>query len=85
MSAPHLPPSSSATESHEPTGRKVVFWLFVALSIATAAALLIFAQTVEERFRTRVYLSLAADLLIPVVAWFAIKAIEKRRRRTLLE
>ena len=60
-------------------GQRLIFWLFVALSIATAASLLVMAQFVDEAYRPRIYWSLAGDLLIPVIAWFALKAIGKRR------
>jgi hypothetical protein len=38
--------------------------------------------TPEEfaRIRPRLYGTLAGDLAMPVVAWFVIKAINKRRR-----
>jgi hypothetical protein len=52
----------------------------VALAVATAIALLLCASLVEPKFRPTVYRALAGDLAIPVVAWFVIKAIHKRRR-----
>ncbi|MEA3143185.1 MAG: hypothetical protein QOG31_509 [Thermoplasmata archaeon] len=60
----------------------------MALAIATAVALLWFMQVAERRLtpqdyahiRPRLYTTLAGDLLAPVVAWFAIKAINRRRR-----
>jgi hypothetical protein len=56
--------------------------------VATAVALLWFIQVAQRRLapedfariRFRLYGALAGDLLAPVVAWFAIKAINQRRR-----
>ena len=53
----------------------------MALAIATAAALLYFASVVDPAFRPRIYGALAGDLLLPVVAWFVFKAMNKRRDR----
>ncbi|MCA1811188.1 MAG: hypothetical protein LC623_04145 [Halobacteriales archaeon] len=55
--------------------------------MATAVALLWFIQVTERRLapedfariRLRLYGALAGDLLAPVVAWFAIKALNRRR------
>lgn len=61
-------------------GERLIFWLFVALSAATAVALLTFAQFVPHEAKPRLYYALAGDLAIPVIAWFVLKAIGKRRR-----
>lgn len=60
-------------------GQRVILWLFVALAVATALTLLYFATLVEPRFRPRIYAALAGDLLLPVVAWFAFRAMARRR------
>ena len=49
----------------------------MALAIATAVTLLIFAQTVEEQFRPRIYLALGGDLALPVVGWFVMKRFNR--------
>jgi len=64
----------------EVQGERLIFRLFVALAIATAAALLWMAQVVEPQFRTRIYVALAADLLLPVVAWYLLRAIGRMRK-----
>lgn len=61
----------------EPSGRRILFWLFVALAVATAFALLLFAQLVEPRFRGRVYGALVLDLSLPVVGWFLMKRFNR--------
>jgi uncharacterized membrane protein YvlD (DUF360 family) len=58
----------------------VIFRLFVALAIATAVSLLLFAQLVPAGHpRNRVYVALIGDLMLPVVAWFVLKWIAARR------
>ncbi|HLF16572.1 MAG TPA: hypothetical protein VI796_03970 [Candidatus Thermoplasmatota archaeon] len=44
-------------------------------------ALLTFAAVVSPQVRPRIYLALAGDLLLPVVAWYILKAIGRRRER----
>jgi hypothetical protein len=58
------------------------------LATATALAMLLLIQASQQRLSTadfarikwRLYGALAGDLAMPVVAWFVIKAINKRRR-----
>lgn len=56
-----------------------MLWLFVALSIATALALLYFASIVDAEFRPRIYTALVADLALPVIAWRLFGIINRRR------
>lgn len=56
-----------------------MLWLFVGLSIATAVVLLYFARIAPPEARPRIYGALLGDLLLPVVAWFLFKAINRRR------
>lgn len=64
------------------SGERLIFWLFVILAGCTAAALWIFTRTeVGHLYRRRVYFALAGDLAAPVVAWFILKAIGRRRAR----
>ncbi|MEA3189746.1 MAG: hypothetical protein QOD77_328 [Thermoplasmata archaeon] len=66
---------------------RVILWMFVLLSIATAAALWWFIRISEQRLspddfarvRPRLYSALAGDLAAPVVAWFVLRAIGRRR------
>lgn len=61
-------------------GVRVIFWLFVALAAATAAGLTLFVFTdAGWPYRRTVFIAMAVDLSMPVVAWFIMKAITKRR------
>jgi hypothetical protein len=80
----HVPAVSErpmARPAREPSGRIVIFWLFVGLAIATAGVLLYFATLAPASARPRIYASMAGDLALPVIAWFLFKAINKRRDR----
>jgi hypothetical protein len=58
------------------------------LAVATAVAMLLLIAASQARLkpeefaaiRPRLYGALAGDLAMPAVAWFAIKAINKRRK-----
>lgn len=65
--------------SAEPSGRVVVFWLFVALSVATAAALLYFAQIAPEPARPRIYSALVGNLALPIIAWYVYKNLKRHK------
>ena len=52
----------------------------MALSLATAVALLYFATQVEPEFRPRIYVALVGDLGIPLFAWQLFRVIEQRQR-----
>ena len=56
-----------------------MFWLFVALSVATAAALLYFASITAAEFRPRIYVALAGNLALPVIAWSVYKRLPRHR------
>ena len=73
-----LPPVSSEPHA-EPSGRVVVFWLFVALSLATAAALLYFASIAPLGARPRIYTALVGNLALPVIAWYVYKNLKRHR------
>ena len=78
-SSPSPPPFSQIPPA-EPSGRKVILWLFVALSVATAVALLYFATQVDPEFRPRIYVALVGDLMLPVIAWQLFRWIEQHRQ-----
>ncbi|HEX2066668.1 MAG TPA: hypothetical protein VHI93_07640 [Candidatus Thermoplasmatota archaeon] len=66
---------------------RLIFWLFAALAAATALALLWFIELAQRRLspedfariEPRLYAALAGDLLAPVLGWFLIKALNRRR------
>lgn len=60
-------------------GRRVIFLLFLLLAIATAGALLWFAQEAPPEARTRVYVALGLNLALPVVAWFVFRRMPRNR------
>ena len=66
---------SSAPSATEPSGRKVVFWLFAGLWVVTAVVLVYFAAITEPQFRRRIYVALVVDLMLPFVAWQAFRLI----------
>ena len=72
-----VPSAASATE---PSGKRVVFWLFAALWVATLVTLVYFASITEPEFRTRIYVSLVANLMLPLIAWQAFRWIDQRRK-----
>jgi hypothetical protein len=41
--------------------------------------LVLFAQAVDERFRPRIYATMAGDLMAPVIAWQAFRLIGQRQ------
>jgi hypothetical protein len=71
---------------------RLILWLFVALSIGTAIALGILTVAAQgfvkpedyPGVRTRLLVSLAADLMIPIIAWLVLRGIAKRRARKAL-
>jgi uncharacterized membrane protein YhaH (DUF805 family) len=63
----------------EPSGRKVVFWLFVGLWVTTAVTLLYFADITHTDFRRRIYVALVVNLMLPLIAWQAFRWIDFRR------
>jgi len=71
----------SAASASEPSGRKVVFWLFAGLWLITAAVLLYFASITEPEFRRRIYVALVVNLMLPFIAWQAFRLIDQRRSR----
>jgi hypothetical protein len=58
------------------------------LAAATAVAMLLLIQASQARLapeefariQPRLYGTLAGDLAMPIIAWFVIKSINKRRR-----
>lgn len=63
----------------EPSGRRVIFWLFAGLWVVTAVVLLYFASITEPEFRRRIYVALVVNLMLPLIAWQAFRWIEARR------
>lgn len=57
----------------------MVFWLFVALSVATAAALLYFGAIAPAPARPRIYTALVGNLALPVIAWYVYKNLGRHR------
>jgi uncharacterized membrane protein YhaH (DUF805 family) len=76
---PSTPSSVSSAESNEPSGKRVVFWLFAALWVATAVSLVYFASITEPDFRRRIYVALVVNLMLPLIAWQAFRWIDQRR------
>jgi hypothetical protein len=72
----------SSDDASDPSGPRVILWLFVALSAGTALALLYFAMQVDPQYRPRIYAALVGDLGIPLIAWQLFRVIEERRART---
>jgi hypothetical protein len=61
------------------SARRVIFWLFVALAIATAVSLYVFVETpMGKPFGPVVYRVLAGDLAAPVLVWFLLAGIGER-------
>lgn len=66
----------------------LILGLFVALAAATAVAMLLLITTSQQRLKPaefaaiapRLWGALAGDLALPVVAWFLIKWLNKRRK-----
>ncbi|MEK6974987.1 MAG: hypothetical protein AABY18_01430 [Candidatus Thermoplasmatota archaeon] len=58
-----------------------MFWLFVALSVATALALLYFASIAPAGARPRIYASLVGNLALPVIAWYVYKNLARHRQQ----
>ena len=56
-----------------------MLWLFVALSVATALALLYFASITEPEFRPRIYAALVGNLALPIIAWYVYKHLPRHR------
>lgn len=63
----------------EPSGRVVVFWLFVALSVATALSLVYFASIAPAGARPRIYTALVGNLALPVIAWYVYKHLPRHQ------
>lgn len=57
----------------------MVFWLFVALSVATALSLLYFAGIAPIGARPRIYTALVGNLALPVIAWYVYKHLPRHR------
>lgn len=72
-------PDAVAPGADELSGRVVVLWLFVALSVATAAALLWFAQIAPGPARPRIYAALVGNLALPIIAWYVYKNLGRHR------
>lgn len=70
----------SVAQSSEPSGRKVVFWLFAGLWVVTAVTLVYFALITEPDFRRRIWVALVVNLMLPLIAWQAFRWIDQRRR-----
>jgi hypothetical protein len=70
--------SPTGTEG-EPSGKRVVFWLFAALWVATALSLVYFASITEPEFRRRIYVALVVNLMLPLIAWQAFRWMDGRR------
>jgi uncharacterized membrane protein YhaH (DUF805 family) len=68
-----------SSTTNEPSGRKVIFWLFAGLWIMTAAVLVYFASITEPDYRRRIYVALVVNLMLPLIAWQAFRLIEQRR------
>lgn len=56
-----------------------MFWLFIALSVATALALLYFASIAPPGARPRIYTALVGNLALPVIAWYVYKNLGRHR------
>ena len=56
-----------------------MFWLFVALSVATAAALLYFASIAPAGARPRIFTALVGNLALPVIAWYVYKNLGRHK------
>jgi hypothetical protein len=74
------PFGSGPVQSPEPSGRVVVFWLFIGLALATAGVLVYFASIAPVEARPRIYASLVGNLMIPVIAWYVFKHMPRNRR-----
>jgi len=77
---PHVPPSHSQAPRFDAVpARRLIFWLFAALAVATAVTLLVFVHTPQGwPYRVIVYRGLAGNLALPVVAWFILSGIGSR-------
>jgi hypothetical protein len=58
-----------------------VFWLFAALWVVTLLTLVYFASITEPDFRTRIYVALVVNLMLPLIAWQAFRWIDQGRSR----
>lgn len=79
---PQMPETASvpsAESATEPSGKRVVFWLFAALWVVTLGTLLYFASITEPGFRRRIYVALVVNLMLPLIAWQAFRWIDQRR------
>lgn len=72
--------SSPAGGGAEPSGKRVVFWLFVGLWVVTAVVLGYFAAITDADFRRRIYVALVVNLMLPLIAWQGFRWIEQHRR-----
>lgn len=72
-------PAPTAAEV-EPSGKRVVFWLFACLWVVTAVVLLWFALLAPPDSRRRVYVALVVNLMLPLIAWQAFRWIHARRQ-----
>lgn len=63
-------------------GRRVIFWLFVTLAVASALGLWMFSVTPEGRTAKPIIVrALAGDLALPVTAWFILRGFNEPRRK----
>lgn len=56
-----------------------MLWLFVALSVATAAALLYFGSIAPGPAKPRIYTALVGNLALPVIAWYVYKNLKRHQ------
>lgn len=68
-----------------PSGEQVILRLFVALAVATAVILLLFAAIAPEAYRLRIYVALVGNLLLAAVVYAALRQVGKRRRQIPLD
>lgn len=57
----------------------MVLWLFVALAVCTALALLYFASIAPPGARPRILTALVGNLALPVIAWYVYKHLPRHR------
>lgn len=56
-----------------------MFWLFVALGVATAAALLYFGHIAPPAAKPRIYTALVGNLALPIIAWYVYKHLKRHQ------
>ncbi len=67
-------------EPAAPRGDRFILGLFAVLAVATVATLALFASIVDPAYRTRIYVAMVGNLLLPLVAAAVFVAIEAKRQ-----